>query len=351
LRGVVTRPAELLARIPVTVGGQDREAEPAADVVAVARIPGSRGFEVGARAPQRVVQGGAAVALGRVQELEPLRAVVALELAFLDAGGNRVGGGRARRTGVVARHPAGAVPDRVVADAVVVAKLAERLAGRVLGQLHARAVVGVPGREVGRFLCRGTPGRGFLRRAGGDGVDVLVVDVVVAAAGVRVVDADPPGTGGRVVDGDLFVVVAAGAAGVVVGRGRLGPEAHVEVGVAALAVLRGHHQAGGTRRHVDRAVPPFELVDVAVVPALPFLRAGLDHHEVAAGAGDPVLVVIVLVVQVLGSGLRHEVHLGLVAQVGRGATGEVVAAVGGLVALAPGVARVVRLLPGLVVGV
>src|SRR5690606_41197274 len=61
----------------------------------------------------------------------------ALEQAFLDAGGNRVGGGRARRTGVVARHPAGAVPDRVVADAVVVAKLAERLAGRVLGQLHA----------------------------------------------------------------------------------------------------------------------------------------------------------------------------------------------------------------------
>src|SRR5690606_9982779 len=135
LRGVVTRPAELLARIPVTVGGQDREAEPAADVVAVARIPGSRGFEVGARAPQRVVQGRAAAALGRVQELEPLLAVVALEQAFLDAGGNRVGGGRARRTGVVARHPAGTVPDRVVADAVVVAKLAERLAGRVLGQI------------------------------------------------------------------------------------------------------------------------------------------------------------------------------------------------------------------------
>src|SRR5690606_29473027 len=77
-------PRALRAGVPVTVCRQDGEAQAATDRIATAGDPRHRGLEILACAPQGVVQWRAIAALGAVQVLEPLLAVLALEQSVVD---------------------------------------------------------------------------------------------------------------------------------------------------------------------------------------------------------------------------------------------------------------------------
>src|SRR5690606_8019652 len=251
------------------------------------------------------------------------------------------------------------VPDGVEADPVVVAELAEGLAGRRLGGLHAGPVVGVPDGVVLALGGCAAPGRGGggrrlldpLHQQGHVAVVAAPVDrdlvrarrVVDLAAGVVAADLDP-------VPPPVALV-------------------HLDVGVAG-AVHDLRHEGLGARRHGHLV-----LVDapaVAGVGQVGLLQqlgdAGFLPHDGQVGP-DLVAVEPVGIVEVGGAGLRYEGHLGAATDTDVAAVvvgvfaavaareGDVVAAgvveareVGG-VAVAAGDPRSGGLPPGLVVGV
>src|SRR5690606_7592359 len=126
--------------------------------------------------------------------------------ATVDVGRDRVHR-TTRQVRAVGPDPAVAVPDGVEADPVVVAELAEGLAGRRLGGLHAGPVVGVPDGVVLALGGCAAPGRGGggrrlldpLHQQGHVAVVAAPVDrdlvrarrVVDLAAGVVAADLDP----------------------------------------------------------------------------------------------------------------------------------------------------------------
>src|SRR5690606_1381748 len=222
-----------------------------------------------------------------------------LEQATVDVGRDRVHR-TTRQVRAVGPDPAVAVPDGVEADPVVVAELAEGLAGRRLGGLHAGPVVGVPDGVVLALGGCAAPGRGGggrrlldpLHQQGHVAVVAAPVDrdlvrarrVVDLAAGVVAADLDP-------VPPPVALV-------------------HLDVGVAG-AVHDLRHEGLGARRHGHLV-----LVDapaVAGVGQAGLLQqlgdGGFQPHHGQVGP-DLVAVELVGIVEVGGAGLRYEEHLG-----------------------------------------
>src|SRR5690606_28300572 len=143
----------------------------------------------------------------RLHGVEPVGLVrraargVVLEAAFIDIDRNdRIGAARAQ--------VGGAAIDGSKADAIGASKRHERFRGAALRGLHAGPVVGIPGRDVGQLGALLAPGGSGLYQVQlvGSRIDVLVIYASVAAATTRIVDADVPSSGLRIVDDDLFVV-------------------------------------------------------------------------------------------------------------------------------------------------